>query len=149
MLLVTSCKGQRFYWETKFEVESQNQSQREDLIKRFSLTGNLSTWHPVFGQYCSALPSNQAQLFVCWKKHEIRIISSYNGALKGDAFVRKKPATIQKYLAKISAQGGYTEHTQLIEQVRKIYKVRNTEERLLTYGRGSLIIKNELSGEAF
>lgn len=146
-LLLSSCKGQRFYWETKFLVDLQNPAVQENLIKKFTLTDNLSTWHPVFGKYCSAVPSNRGHLFVCWKDKEVRIVSSYNGALKGDAPVRKKQTTIQKYLAKISSQDGYNEHREIIQFVRKNYHVTGEEERLLTYGRGSIMIKNELAGE--
>ncbi len=145
--LLCSCKGQRFYWETKFLVNSQNPSVQENLIKKFTLTDNLSTWHPVFGKYCSALPSSRANLFVCWKDKEVRIVSSYAGALKGDAPVRKKQSTIQKYLARISSQDGYSEHRDIIGFVKKHYRITGEEERLLTYGRGSLMIKNELGEE--
>ena len=102
---------------------------------------------PVFGKYCSALPSNRAHLFVCWKDREVRIISSYVGALKGSAPVRTKEATIQKYLQKISSEEGYQEHREIILYVRKHYRINAEEERLLTYGRGSIMIKNELGEE--
>lgn len=144
LIVLTACKGQRFYWETKFQVKAQNYSTREKLVRKFSLTDTLSTWHPVFGKYCSALPSGQAHLFVCWKDNEIRIISSYNGSIKGDASVTTKTATIQKYLAKISSQDGYEEHRAILQFVRKNYQTTLEEERLLTYGRGSVMIKNEL-----
>lgn len=146
-LLLSSCKGQRFYWETKFLVNSQNPAVQETMIKKFTLTDSLSTWHPVFGKYCSALPSSRAYLFVCWKDNEVRIVSSYSGALKGDAPVRKRQSTIHKYLAKISSQDGYNEHREIIQFVQKNYRVTGEEERLLTYGRGSIMIKNELAGE--
>lgn len=145
LVLLSSCKGQRFYWESKFFVSESNPVLQENLIKRFSLTDNLSTWHPVFGKYCSAVPSNRGHLFVCWKDKEVRVISSYNGALKGDDPIRKKQSTIQKYLAKISSQDGYKDHWEINRFVRQNYRVTGEEERLLTYGRGSIMIKNELS----
>lgn len=144
LMILCSCKGQRFYWETKFLVSTQNPVSQESLISKFALTDNLSTWHPVFGKYCSAVPSNRGHLFVCWKDNEIRVISSYTGALKGAAPVRKKEATIKKYLAKISSQEGYRDHWSINQFVRKNYRVTGEEERLLTYGRGSIMIKNEL-----
>ncbi len=147
LVFLSSCKGHRFYWETKFLVTNQNPSLQENLIRNFSLTDNLSTWHPVFGKYCSAVPSNRGHLFVCWKDKEVRVISSYTGALKGDGPVRTKDATIQKYLVKISSQDGYNDHREIKQYVRKNYRVTGVEERLLTYGRGSIMIKNELGEE--
>lgn len=149
LFLLCSCKGQRFYWESKFRVQSQNGLVRDDLIKKFALTDNLSTWHPVFGKFCRALPSTRAHLFVCWKEDEVRVVSSYSGSLKGDEPVRAKKRTIEKYLVNISKQDGHVEHRQIMEYIRKNYRVRNEEERLLTYGRGSIIIKSELSGESY
>lgn len=144
LFMLSSCKGHRFYWESKFQVTANDPKIQETLIRDFSLTDNLSTWHPVFGKYCSAVPSNRGHLFVCWKENEVRVISSYSGALKGDAPVRKKEATIQKYLRKITDQDGYKDHRAILEFIRKNYRVSREEQRLLTYGRGSIMIKNEL-----
>jgi hypothetical protein len=144
LFVFSSCKGQRFYWETKFQVREQNAEAREHMTNNFVLTNNLSTWHPVFGEYCSGLASVQANLFVCWKGDEVRVISSYAGAIKGDDTEILGMRTIEKYLEMITKQEGYQEHKAIAKFIERNYKVKNRVERLLTYGRGSLIIKQEL-----
>lgn len=147
LIFLASCKGQRFYWESRFTVAEASLVQKEALVKAFKLADTMSTLHPVFGKYCAALPSYRAHLFVCWKEKEIRVVSSYSGALKGDAFIRTNPATIGKYLAEITDQPGFNEHVDINEFIRRTYRVKKFDERMMTYGRGSLLIKDELSGE--
>lgn len=144
LVILASCKGQRFYWESSFRVADNTVTKKEAMIRAFKLTGNLSAWHPVFGRYCAALPSYRANLFVCWKEEELRVFSSYNGAVKGDAHIRTGPSTVEKYLRSVADQPGFAEHQDIKKYVERNYRIRSKTERLLTYGRGSILIKEEL-----
>lgn len=145
LLLLTSCKGTRFYWESKFSVESVTETQKKALRKNFDVTTDLTSWHPVYGRHCSGLKAHLAHLFVCWKGNELRIVSSYPGILKGDRPVRKKLSTVNKYIDSTANYPGHSEHRAISEYVEKTFRVLKKSERILMYGKGSLIIKDELS----
>lgn len=148
LLFLSSCKGHRFYWETRFTVETQTPEMKEVLMRAFKLTGKMSDWHPVFGQYCMSLPSYQAHLFVCWKGQMVKVTSSYNGILKGDDIEKKGPRTVHKYLSKVTNQPGYEDHASINEYIDKHYRVKLREDRLLVYGRGSVLLKEELENSS-
>lgn len=144
LILVLSCQGTRFYWETKFEVNSRKSGDQVTLNQAFQLTKDMSSWHPVFGKYCLSLDSTKANLFVCFKKNEIRIVSSYSGILKGNGPIRKKPDTVRKYLNRVKEEPGFKEHWELEKYVEKHFDVKTKDVRLLLYGPGSSILKEEL-----
>lgn len=147
LLFLSSCKGHRFYWESRFTVGEYSEAKKTELIDHFKLTGKLSDWHPVFGQYCAGLPSLRAHLFVCWKGKTVKIASSYEGVLKGDEHVRESLSTVSKYLRKVAGQPGYSEHNQIADYIHQHYRVKDREDRLLSYGRGSILMKEELDRE--
>lgn len=141
---LSACKGTRFYWETKYLLpDSYNHL---TFMKKFNLTVNMSDWHPVFGKYCSSYKSHLAHLFVCLQGKELRIVSSYPGILKGDNPISDNPATIEKYRERVRNIPGYQEHMDIKKHVEEVMKGKLKNERLLTYGKGSLIIKEELAG---
>jgi hypothetical protein len=140
-----SCKGTRFYWESNLTLKSFTASDWHSLQTAFALDAELSGWHPVFGKYCMGLKSTEAHLFVCHKKDEIRIVSSYEGILKGDAPVTTASKTLEKYLHAVSDKPGYDTHIDIKSWIMKKYTVLRHSDRLLNYGRGSFILKDELS----
>ena len=144
LFFLASCKGHRFYWESRFTVTDNSPAKKEVLIKKYGLTGKLHDWHPVFGQYCAGLPSVRAHLFVCWKGNLVTIASSYEGVMKGDESVRKSLSTVSKYLKTVEAQPGYSEHNEIADYIHQNYRVKEREDRLLSYGRGSVLMKEEL-----
>ncbi len=144
LFFLTSCQGTRFYWETRYEVTRLTQDQLM-LNQKLKLTKEMSAWHPIFGKYCSSLDSDKANLFVCFKEDEIRIVSSYPGILKGDLPVRKNPDTIRKYLTIIKDQPGFREHFEAEKYIETQFEVKKKDVRLLMYGPGSSILKDELS----
>ena len=115
-------------------------------MKQFQLTVNMTDWHPVFGKYCSSYKSHIAHLFVCLRGNELRIVSSYPGILKGDDPISDRPETIVKYLERVKGIPGNQEHIDIRSYVKNTLKGKLINERLLTYGKGSLIIKEELAG---
>ncbi len=140
---LSSCKGTRFYWETKYLLPDSHNHLA--FMKKFNLTVNMSDWHPVFGKYCSSYKSHLAHLFVCLQTNEIRIVSSYPGILKGDNPISDNPDTLEKYLERVRNIPGYQEHMEIKKYFGEARGARLKSERLLTYGKGSLIIKEELS----
>lgn len=140
---LSSCKGTRFYWETQYRLPPSHDHLA--FMKQFNLTVNMSDWHPVFGKYCSSYKSHLAHLFVCLQGQDLRIVSSYPGILKGDDAINENQPTIIKYLERVVNVPGYHEHSVIKKHVVEILKAQMTKERLLTYGNGSLIIKEELS----
>ena len=144
LFMLSACKGNRFYWETRYHLNGSHD--HLTFMKQFNLTVNMSDWHPVFGKYCSSYKSHLAHLFVCLKGQELRIVSSYPGILKGDNPISDNPATVEKYLERVVNIPGFHEHSVIKKHVEDILKGKMKDERLLTYGRGSLIIKEELAG---
>ncbi len=147
LFFFASCKGTRFYIESRFIIPAFSAKDRLTLTQKFNLTGEMNSWHPVFGQYCTMLKDPLTHLFVCVKGQELRIVSSYPGALKGDAPIRKQPSTIEKYKKKIHDLPGAREHQEIWEYVTRNFVVQEMYERLLRYGSGSLKIKEELAKE--
>ncbi|MES2525494.1 MAG: hypothetical protein V4598_00340 [Bdellovibrionota bacterium] len=145
LFLFTSCQGTRFYWETRYEVTQWDSQDQAKLNQEFKINQDMSAWHPVFGKYCSSLKSDRANLFVCFKNNEIRIVSSYSGILKGDKPIRKLPRTVKKYLTKIQDQPGFLEHREIEGYIEDRLKVKTKFVRLLMYGPGSTILKDELA----
>lgn len=143
LISLSACKGTRFYWETKYQLRDQHDHLA--FMKKFQLTVSMSDWHPVFGRHCSSYKSHLAHLFVCLQGQELRIVSSYPGILKGDNAISENPSTVEKYLERVRNIPGYREHIQLKKHVEEVMNAKLTGERLLTYGNGSLIIKEELS----
>lgn len=143
LFTLSACKGTRFYWETRYDLRDTHN--HLSFMKKFNLTVSMSDWHPVFGKYCSSYKSHIAHLFVCLKGNDLRIVSSYPGILKGDNPVSDNPGTIDKYLERVRNIPGYQEHSDIKEYVEKELKARMKLERLLSYGKGSLIIKEELA----
>lgn len=139
----SACKGTRFYWETKYQLRDTHDHLA--FMKKFHLTVSMSDWHPVFGRHCSSYKSHLAHLFVCLQGQELRIVSSYPGILKGDNAISDIPSTVEKYLERVKNIPGYPEHMQLKKHVEEVMNAKMTGERLLSYGKGSLIIKEELS----
>lgn len=144
LFILSSCQGTRFYWETRYETTRLSNDQIT-LNQKFKLTKEMSAWHPVFGKYCSSLESDKANLFVCFKGNEVRIISSYSGILKGDLPVRRNPDTIRKYLTMIKDRPGFREHFEIEKYIEAQFEVTKKDVRLLMYGPGSSILKEELS----
>lgn len=145
LFIISSCQGTRFYWETRYEVTQRISQDQTLLNQQFELTQDMTAWHPVFGKYCTSLKSNRANLFVCFKNNEIRIVSSYSGILKGDIPIRKLPRTVKKYLSKISDQPGFLEHREIEGYIEDRFPVKAKHVRLMMYGPGSTILKEELS----
>lgn len=145
LFLSISCQGTRFYWETKYEVTGLITPDQQTLNQKFQLTKDMTAWHPIFGKYCAALYSDRANLFVCFKNNEIRIVSSYPGILKGNNPIRKFPDTVKKYLSKIKEEPGFNDHSAIEKFIENRFKVTNKNVRLLKYGQGSSILKDELS----
>ncbi len=115
------------------------------LNQEFKLSQDMTAWHPVFGKYCTSIKSDRANLFVCFKNNEIRVVSSYSGILKGDNPTRKLPRTVKKYLGKITDQPGFLEHKEIEGYVEDRFSVKKKDVRLLMYGPGSTILKEELA----
>ncbi|MFL5784525.1 MAG: hypothetical protein ACJ76H_07955 [Bacteriovoracaceae bacterium] len=145
LMTLASCKGTRFYWESKLTMKHFSGADWHTLKTSFDLNSELSGWHPVFGKYCSGLNSRDAHLFVCWKKNELRIVSSYPGILKGDDAITTAHETLEKYLHAASSEPGYNTHIDIKSWILRKYSVSQHSDRLLTYGKGSFIIKDELS----
>jgi len=141
---LSACKGTRFYWETRYDMTDSHNHLA--FMKKFNLTVSMSDWHPVFGKYCSSYKSHIAHLFVCLKGNELRIVSSYPGILKGDNPVSDNAGTVGKYLERVRNIPGYQEHSDIKAYVENELRAKMKMERLLTYGKGSLIIKEELAG---
>lgn len=72
-------------------------------------------------------------------------MSSYPGILKGDDAINESQPTIIKYLERVGNIPGHHEHSVIKKHVEEILKAHLMKERLLTYGKGSLIMKEELS----